>query len=133
MAATPAPARATNGRPASASDADALELLEREDLIKLIGTMARGGVALNFHGKRSAMEIAKRVRPRVTRRVSELHVGTPDEQSRNMLIEGENLQAMVTLYKYRGQVDLILTDPPYNTGQFFRYNDRWDTDPNDPD
>jgi len=50
-----------------------------------------------------------------------------------MIIEGENLQAMVTLYKYRGQVDLILTDPPYNTGSDFRYNDRWDEDPNDPD
>jgi hypothetical protein len=40
---------------------------------------------------------------------------------------------MVTLYKYRGQVDLIVADPPYNTGQYFRYNDRWDQDPNDPD
>ena len=50
-----------------------------------------------------------------------------------MLIEGENLQAMVTLYKYRGEVDLIVTDPPYNTGQQFRYNDRWEQDPNDPD
>jgi adenine-specific DNA-methyltransferase len=40
---------------------------------------------------------------------------------------------MVTLYKYRGQVDLILTDPPYNTGGDFRYNDKWDQDPNDPD
>ena len=40
---------------------------------------------------------------------------------------------MVTLYKERGQVDLIVTDPPYNTGGQFRYNDKWDTDPNDPD
>ncbi|MFD2274767.1 DNA methyltransferase [Undibacterium arcticum] len=40
---------------------------------------------------------------------------------------------MVTLYKYRGQVDLIVTDPPYNTGEDFRYNDKWDKDPNDPD
>ena len=39
---------------------------------------------------------------------------------------------MVTLYKYRGQVDLIVTDPPYNTGEDFRYNDKWDKDPNDP-
>ncbi len=36
---------------------------------------------------------------------------------------------MVTLYKERGQVDLILTDPPYNTGRDFRYNDRWDEGP----
>lgn len=112
---------------------DSLELLDREDLLKLLSTMMNGGVVVNFHGKRTAMEICKKVRPRVTRRVSELHVGTPEEQTRNMLVEGENLQAMVTLYKYRGQVDLIVTDPPYNTGQQFRYNDKWDTDPNDPD
>jgi adenine-specific DNA-methyltransferase len=28
---------------------------------------------------------------------------------------------------------LIVADPPYNTGQYFRYNDRWDEDPNDPE
>ncbi len=39
---------------------------------------------------------------------------------------------MVTLYRDRGQVDLIITDPPYNTGNDFRYNDNWDKDPNDP-
>lgn len=114
-------------------DENALELLDREDLVKMITALTKGGVFINFHGKRSAVEIAKRVRPRVTRRVKELHVGSPEEQCRNLLIEGENLQAMVTLYKYRGQVDLILTDPPYNTGGQFRYNDRWDEDPNDPD
>ena len=39
---------------------------------------------------------------------------------------------MATLYRERGQVDLIVTDPPYNTGTDFRYNDRWEEDPNDP-
>ena len=116
-----------------APDLDGLDLLDREDLIATIKRMVNGGVSLSFHGKRTAMEIARRVRPRVTRRIADLHVGTPEEQSRNLLIEGENLQAMVTLYKYRGQIDLIVTDPPYNTGQQFRYNDRWDNDPNDPD
>jgi adenine-specific DNA-methyltransferase len=95
--------------------------------------MISGGVVLNFHGKRTAQEIRRKVRPRQTQVKKELSVGTPEEQSRNFIYEGENLQAMVTLYKERGQVDLILTDPPYNTGQFFRYNDHWDTDPNDPD
>jgi hypothetical protein len=79
------------------------------------------------------MEISRKVRPGVTRRMKDLHVGTPEDQSRNLLIEDENLQAMVTLYKYGGQVDLILTDPPDNTGQYFRYTDRWDEDPNDPE
>ena len=117
----------------SVLDLSSLELLDQEDLIKLVKGMVSGGVFLNFHGKRSVMEIAKRVRPRVTRRVSDLHCGKPEEQCRNMVVEGENLQAMVTLYKFRGQVDLILTDPPYNTGNDFRYNDRWEEDPNDPD
>ena len=94
--------------------------------------MLGNGVALTFHGKRSAMEISRRVRPRVMRREPKLHVGTPEEQARNLIIEGENLQTMVTLYKYRGQVGLILTDPPYNTGQQFRYNDKWDEIPTIP-
>lgn len=110
-----------------------LELLDREDLISLVKRMMNGGLSLNFYGKRTAMEISRKVRPRVTRRIKDLHVGSPEEQSKNILIEGENLQAMVTLYKFRGQIDLILTDPPYNTGNDFRYNDRWDEDPNDPD
>lgn len=58
--------------------------------------------------------------------------GEPESQARNLVIEGDNLQAMATPYKERGQVDLILTDPPYNTGGDWRYNDRWDEDPNDP-
>ncbi|WP_236645937.1 DNA methyltransferase [Brevibacillus sp. VP] len=37
------------------------------------------------------------------------------------------------MYKYREQVDLILTDPLYNTGHYFRYNDDRDSDPHDPD
>lgn len=115
-------------------DVDAeLSKLTRDELERLAKSMMTSGVALSFHGRRSAMQIAKRVRPRQTRREPRLNVGTPEDQARNMLIEGENLQAMVTLYKYRGQVDLIVTDPPYNTGQYFRYNDRWDNDPNDPD
>lgn len=120
-------------QPDPTPDLDNLDLLDKEDLIAMVKRMVTGGVSLSFYGKRDAMEIDRRVRPRVTRRIKELHVGSPDEQCRNLLIEGENLQAMVTLYKYRGQVDLIVADPPYNTGQFFRYNDRWEEDPNDPE
>jgi adenine-specific DNA-methyltransferase len=115
------------------AEPDNFALLDREDLLALVKRMASGGLGLNFHGKRTAMEIARKVRPRVTRRIKDLHVGSPEAQSKNVLIEGENLQAMVTLYKFRGQLDFILTDPPYNTGNDFRYNDRWDEDPNDPD
>ena len=110
-----------------------IEQLDKDDLVKLVKSLLSNGVALTFYGKRSVQEISRRVRPRVMRREPRLHVGPVEEQCRNLLIEGENLQAMVTLYKYRGEIDLIVTDPPYNTGQSFRYNDRWDEDPNDPD
>jgi adenine-specific DNA-methyltransferase len=113
--------------------ADSLDLLERDELVQMLRSMMNGGIVVNFHGKRTAQEIDKKVRPRQTIIKKELSVGTAEAQARNMIIEGENLQAMVTLYKERGQVDLILTDPPYNTGGTFRYNDKWDTDPNDPD
>jgi adenine-specific DNA-methyltransferase len=119
--------------PDEVTSLDGLDLLDREDLIAMVKRMVNGGVSLSFNGKRTAMEITRKVRPRVTRRIRDLHVGSPEDQCKNLLIEGENLQAMVTLYKYRGQVDLIVTDPPYNTGQYFRYNDRWDEDPNDPE
>jgi adenine-specific DNA-methyltransferase len=83
-------------------ESNLLDQLDREDLVKLVKKMLNNGVALTFHGKRSALEISRRVRPRVMRREPKLHVGAPDEQSRNLVIEGENLQTMVTLYKYRG-------------------------------
>jgi adenine-specific DNA-methyltransferase len=68
----------------------ALERRHREDLVKLVKTMLSNGVALAFHGKRSVMEISRHVRPRVSRREPKLHVGDPEEQANNLLIEGEN-------------------------------------------
>src|SRR6266705_1744279 len=59
-------------------EANPLDQLDREDLIKLVKTMLSNGVALTFHGKRSALEISRRVRPRVMRREPKLHVGAPD-------------------------------------------------------
>jgi adenine-specific DNA-methyltransferase len=91
------------------------------------------GIKITFAGKDVAKGIARRVQPRTSRHLAKYSAGTHEEQARNVVMEGENLQAMTTLYRDRGQVDLILTDPPYNTGKDFRYNDRWDDDPNDPD
>ena len=105
--------------------------LTRDELIELVEAQ-QAGIRIQFPGKDVARQLARRVRPRVTRTTPNLSVGKPEEQARNLVIEGDNLQAMVSLYGFRGQVDLILTDPPYNTGNDWRYNDRWDSDPNDP-
>lgn len=90
------------------------------------------GLRLNFAGKDNARQLARRVRPRVMSTLSKYSLGSNEEQAINLVIEGDNLQSMVTLYRERGRVDLILADPPYNTGNDFRYNDKWEEDPNDP-
>lgn len=106
--------------------------LSYDELLEVLEHLGGGGVRLGFAGKTSTRRLARRVRPRVMRRVAKYGIGTEEERSRNRLIEGDNLQAMTTLYKERGKIDLIITDPPYNTGNDFRYNDKWDQDPNDP-
>lgn len=106
--------------------------LTRQELVALLQEQEQG-VRITFSGKETAREIARSVRPRVMETLSKFSTGRPEQQADNLVIEGENLQAMVSLYRYRGQVDLVLTDPPYNTGNDFRYNDRWNEDPNDPD
>jgi adenine-specific DNA-methyltransferase len=110
---------------ANASHAASLESADASEPLE-------GGIRITFSGKDVARRLARKVQPRTSRRIAKYSAGPEDLQARNLLIEGENLQAMVTLYRERGQVDLLLTDPPYNTGRDFRYNDRWDDDPNDP-
>lgn len=50
----------------------------------------------------------------------------------NLIIEGDNLQVMVSLRsQYRNCIDVAYLDPPYNTGRNdFRYSDKRFRDPN---
>jgi adenine-specific DNA-methyltransferase len=113
-------------------DSQNLENLSTEQLIEMIQERTGAGVNLSFPGKTIARQIGRRVRPRVQQTMKKYSIGSSEDQAHNLVIEGDNLQALASLYRWRGQVDLILTDPPYNTGNDFRYNDRWDKDPNDP-
>lgn len=48
------------------------------------------------------------------------------DETENLFIEGENLQALRILQKsYYGRVKMIYIDPPYNTGNNFIYNDQF--------
>ena len=109
-----------------------LDELSKDELIALLTRQQLPGIRLSFPGRDTARTLARKVRPRVTRHIKACSCGEPEEQSRNLVIEGDNLQAMATLYGQRGRIDMILADPPYNTGYDWRYNDKWDTDPNDP-
>jgi len=113
------------------TDINDLGELTKAELIELIEAQAEGGIRINFSGKANARQLARRVRPRVTNAKPKYSAGSPEDRSLNLVIEGDNLQTMATLYRERGQVDLIVTDPPYNTGNDFRYNDKWENDPND--
>jgi adenine-specific DNA-methyltransferase len=115
------------------SNLNSLEMMDKEELLAFAKKMINGGITLSFNGKRTAQVIERKVMPRIVKIDKELSFNDNGIEGKNIIIDGENLQAMVTLYKYKGQIDLIVTDPPYNTGKDFRYNDKWDTDPNDPD
>jgi len=48
------------------------------------------------------------------------------ETTKNLFIEGENLDVLKLLYKsYAGRVKMIYIDPPYNTGKDFIYPDNF--------
>ncbi len=115
-------------------DLERIKDMSKEEIIDFIESKYNNnndnGISLNYFGKSEPWEIVKKVKPKF--RKSSYTYPNKYLENKNFLIEGENLSAMVSLYKYRGQVDLILTDPPYNTGKDFRYNDSWDTNPDDP-
>jgi adenine-specific DNA-methyltransferase len=116
------------------------EQLPRSALIRLLQEhdaalldAGKDGIVMSYTGRTASWQIIRLVKPKLSRIIKKLSVGEEKAQCENEIWDGENLSAMVTLYKYRGQIELILTDPPYNTGEDFRYNDKWDKDPNDPD
>lgn len=116
------------------------EQLSRAALIRLLqehdaslNEAGKNGIVMSYTGRTAPWQIIRQVKPKLNKIIKKLSVGDEAAQSLNEIWDGENLSAMVTLYKYRGQVDLIVADPPYNTGTDFRYNDKWDKDPNDPD
>ncbi|MDE0033450.1 MAG: site-specific DNA-methyltransferase [Deltaproteobacteria bacterium] len=77
---------------------------------------------LNWHGKRQARRLALTPSTGTLRPCLEDSVDWDTTQ--NIMIEGDNLEALKLLQKsYAGKVKLIYIDPPYNTGQDFIYPD----------
>src|SRR4051812_2225739 len=97
---------------------------ENQQLKTQLEELTQGGIKILFSGKANAQRIARLVKPRTLREIASLSLGSEEEKNKNLVIEGDNLIAMATLYQYHGKVDLIIADPPYNTGKDFRYNDR---------
>ena len=79
---------------------------------------------LNWHGKRRARQLALTPSAGTLRPCPDESVDW--ETTRNLMIEGDNLEVLKLLQKsYAGKVKLIYIDPPYNTGKDFVYPDNF--------
>src|SRR5256885_14699206 len=78
---------------------------------------------LSWIGKDKVTNHDKELPFRVLKPVKELSVG---ENRENLLIQGDNLEALKALMPfYYGKIKCIYIDPPYNTGnEGWIYNDR---------
>ena len=77
---------------------------------------------LNWLTRDSDITAAKDVPYRLLEEASDLSAGDPD--AGNMLIQGDNLEALKALLPfYAGQVKCIYIDPPYNTRSAFEHYD----------
>lgn len=78
---------------------------------------------LNWIGKESVVNHDKEVPFRLLRKVKSASVG---DNSQNLIIKGDNLEALKALMPYYGgKVKCIFIDPPYNTGnENWVYNDK---------
>lgn len=79
---------------------------------------------LNWPGKKDAKKIT--TLPSKGTLVPVIKEGVDAEKSRNIFIEGENLEVLKLLQKsYADRVKMIYIDPPYNTGKDFVYQDNF--------
>lgn len=98
---------------------------QKSDIIELIRSQKKYGLVWE-DSKEDVIEALKTKIP-ILREVGERRIvnDTAEEHHPNhILIEGENLQALIALtYTHAGMIDVIYVDPPYNSGaKDWRYN-----------
>ena len=77
---------------------------------------------LNWLTRDDDIRRTKQVPYRLLEEIPELSAG--DANAGNMLIQGDNLDALKALLPfYAGRVKCIYIDPPYNTGSAFKHYD----------
>lgn len=99
--------------------------LDVERLKTLLGTTVQEGTERYFFtwaGKKEAVLALQK--PSSATLVPVGKESVDFDKTKNIFIEGENLEVLKLLYKsYFGRVKLIYIDPPYNTGNDFVYPD----------
>jgi len=98
--------------------------VRQEGLSRVIGAAGKVRISLASEGKANGQHVY--VEPRRLTDGEQYGMNPAD----NLIIEGDNLQVMISLLpRYEGKVQIIYIDPPYNTGQRdFRYHDNWNDD-----
>ncbi|WP_423743120.1 site-specific DNA-methyltransferase (plasmid) [Haladaptatus sp. SPP-AMP-3] len=102
--------------------------LDPTKLAQILGQKELPGDRYEFRwaGKQGALDEARRAPKQTLKPDYERSLQYNDTE--NILIEGENLEAMKTLQKaYHRRVKMVYIDPPYNTGNDFIYNDNYYT------
>ncbi|WP_456485751.1 site-specific DNA-methyltransferase [Hydrogenimonas sp.] len=109
-----------NGMLTKAIDFDLL----RQELAKNIVDGPKERYRLEWPGKRASLVSANTPITKTLRPAREESVDF--DTTRNLYIEGDNLDALKLLQKsYLGAVKMIYIDPPYNTGKDFVYKDNF--------
>lgn len=116
-----------NGRPTTRKPKGSANNSKLDVVTGAPGRPGGAGMYLHWEGRKSYR--TRMPAPRVLEPVKKLSFGKDEG---NRLIEGDNLQVMVSLRsQYQGSIDVAYLDPPYNTGKNdFRYSDRRFHDPN---
>lgn len=110
----------TEGPNGVAVNVDVLKALVGDHTV----TDAEEKYGFNWHGKRRARQLALTLSTGTLRPCPDESVDW--ETTRNLMIEGDNLEALKLLQKsYAGKVKMIYIDPPYNTGKDFVYPDNF--------
>ena len=79
---------------------------------------------LDWLHRAAAFSVANQVPYRLLETVSHHGSSSPDKSTDNLLIHGDNLEALKALMPfYRGRIKCIFIDPPYNTQSAFAHYD----------
>jgi len=112
-----------NGKPVKAIDFDIL----KQELSKVVVDGPKERYQFTWPDKKKSMLLANSPISATLRpcRAESVNFDTTE----NLYIEGDNLDVLKLLQEtYLGKVKMIYIDPPYNTGNDFVYEDKWEVD-----
>ena len=100
------------------------ELL-KQDLSKILVEGNKEKYQINWPGKKESIVLSNTKTKKTLR--PQLEKSLNFENTKNVYLEGDNLEVLKILQEsYLNKIDIIYIDQPYNTGNDFIYNDKFD-------